>query len=161
MSRIVEVSCFFTNQPDYPQLQIPAHVQAELGPDFIVFNAPRPLYGMEWRGEFRHGVFYAAVDLRNEWATTWIKSNLSLDASVCVQLPDAVLDARFAEIVRDLEAKHGYKVDIDDFEWPQRWDSIHLRMGKLYYDGDPFALLAAMRVLERTGVLPATERVPA
>ncbi len=52
-------------------------------PNWIVFNAPRPLYGdREWQGDFLHGRFYAAVDPNGDKAEWCIKENKSLDAWV-------------------------------------------------------------------------------
>jgi hypothetical protein len=36
---------------------------ADIPEGWLIFNAPRPLWGQrQWTGEFRHGIFYAAVD---------------------------------------------------------------------------------------------------
>lgn len=58
---------------------------AAIPADWIIFNAPRPLYashilkdtGAAWNGEFVHGVFYTAVNPADEWT---IKRNGDLDA---------------------------------------------------------------------------------
>ena len=49
--------------------------------DWIIFNAPRPLYGTQtWQGDFAHGIFYAAVDpVGDPYAHDWIKRNAELD----------------------------------------------------------------------------------
>lgn len=47
---------------------------------WIVFNAPRPLYGHEeWQGEFQHGIFYVAVDPDGYGAEGFIRESTSLD----------------------------------------------------------------------------------
>lgn len=51
---------------------------------WIVFNAPRPLFGTEcWQGQFRHGVFYAAINPSDPYAQQWIRENAYLDGWVC------------------------------------------------------------------------------
>lgn len=49
--------------------------------DWVIFNAPRPLYGdVCWEGDFRHGVFYSAVDSEGDFSDLWIDRNFELDA---------------------------------------------------------------------------------
>ena len=55
---------------------------------WTVYNAPRPLLGHElWQGEFRHGIFYAAVapDDLDEFgdAPTFHKRNQENDGHTC------------------------------------------------------------------------------
>lgn len=47
-----------------------------------VHNAPRPLVGnIQWEGEFRHGIFYAAIDPADSLMTGYARrENASLDA---------------------------------------------------------------------------------
>lgn len=50
---------------------------------WLVFNAPRPIYGTWlWEGDFRHGIFYAALDPESNEAAALIKRNHELDASI-------------------------------------------------------------------------------
>jgi len=50
-----------------------------------IYNAARPLYGhKEWTGEFRHGVFYAAIYPDRDYADEYRRRNLELDAGVCI-----------------------------------------------------------------------------
>lgn len=71
--------------------QIPTRVRANIERGWTVYNAPRPLLGMEtWNGDFRHGVFFAAVapegDPADEFgdAPTMHERNQSLDGWPCV-----------------------------------------------------------------------------
>ena len=42
----------------YHEMTRPADIPA----DWTIYNAPRPLYGHKrWQGDFRHGIFFAAV----------------------------------------------------------------------------------------------------
>lgn len=52
--------------------------------DWIIFNAPRPLYGdVVGKGEFLYGIFYAAVNPNGDFAEQLCRENLRLDAVVC------------------------------------------------------------------------------
>lgn len=49
-----------------------------------IFNAPRPLVGdISWQSEFRHGVFFVAIDPGGENAKYCVKRNSELDAWLC------------------------------------------------------------------------------
>src|ERR1041385_549517 len=45
----------------------------------LVFNAPRPLYGHDWQGDFIHGIFYVSIDPSDHHAPRQIKDNVSYD----------------------------------------------------------------------------------
>lgn len=60
-------------------------------PEWIIYNAPRPLYGSPgreylgatrlcWQGDFVAGVFYAAVDPQDLDAALWRQRNYEQDA---------------------------------------------------------------------------------
>lgn len=53
--------------------------------NWIVMNAPRPLYGhKEWTGEFQHGVFYVALNPDDSCVhDMWMKKNEEQDAWIC------------------------------------------------------------------------------
>jgi len=78
---------------------------------WIIMNAPRPLIGdKEWQGDFRHGVFYAAIDPNNdeppgaEWR---IQQNKDLDGWVlkCVSQEEvnAYVRAKAADLNSDAD----------------------------------------------------------
>jgi hypothetical protein len=53
----------------------------EIPADWLIFNAPRPLYGdRTWIGPFCSGVFYAAVDPSGDGTAAYIKMDRELDA---------------------------------------------------------------------------------
>ena len=53
---------------------------ANVPEDWLIFNAPRPLLGdIEWQGDFRHGLFYVAIDPKGYIPESWIKRNCDLD----------------------------------------------------------------------------------
>jgi len=71
--------------------EIPDKVREYLDKGWTVYNAPRPIYGHEqWQGDFRHGVFFAAVaptdDPADEFndAPAFHRRNQELDASECM-----------------------------------------------------------------------------
>jgi hypothetical protein len=58
-------------------------------PDATIYNAPRPLWGISWIGDFVHGIHYAAVrDAQGEpesevyWTQKSHDDNISLDGWV-------------------------------------------------------------------------------
>ncbi|WP_156915980.1 hypothetical protein [Desulfatirhabdium butyrativorans] len=55
----------------------------DVPPNWIIFNAPRPLYGdKEWQGDFIHGRFYVAVDPNGDQAAWCVQQNKAMDAWV-------------------------------------------------------------------------------
>lgn len=92
----------------------PAHVPT----DSIIFNAPRPLYGDEWQGDFCSGVFYAAVHTHDPYRATWIKENKSLDARVLAYVSEET--AR--QMVRDYYLEHGYEVTQEQLD--EYWKDV-------------------------------------
>lgn len=70
MTRIITKPVIFTTAPR-PE-DIPA--------DWVVFNAPRPIYGHKcWEGEYNAGTFYAAIDMSDKWGEEYLKETLLLD----------------------------------------------------------------------------------
>jgi hypothetical protein len=56
---------------------------ANVPPGWAIWNAPRPIYGdLTWQGDFRHGIFYAAIDPAGERAAWQSQENHQLDAWV-------------------------------------------------------------------------------
>jgi hypothetical protein len=52
--------------------------------DHPIFNAPRPLIGDRcWQGEFRHGIFYASVNIAVARAERCTRDNISIDGWLC------------------------------------------------------------------------------
>lgn len=57
--------------------------EAEIPAGWLVFNAPRPLYGdRTWIGPFSKGVFYAAIDPTEDAAAANVEANRDLDAAL-------------------------------------------------------------------------------
>jgi hypothetical protein len=79
---------------------------------WLIFNAPRPLYGHKcWEGEFSSGRYYAAIDPADEWGKTYIKETIRLDGYLVEYITEDTIHAWFqAECERE-----GY--DAADFEW--------------------------------------------
>lgn len=59
--------------------------EAKIGPDWYIFNAPRPLPGhVTWTADFLHGVFYAAINPHEKNAVWLAEQCISLDGWVIV-----------------------------------------------------------------------------
>ena len=81
--------------------------------DWTIFNAPRPLFGTQtWRADFISGIFYGAVDPKDDRAEMWIRENNKLDADVLVWV--TIDEVRTA--VSKYYAKHypDLEIDIDE-----------------------------------------------
>ncbi len=111
----------------------PAHV----GAGNIIFNAPRPLYGEQWQGDFRHGIFYAAVAIASPEAALFIQKNLELDGWVC----EYISDAHLMTWAQAYAAREGF--DLADFDEDDIERSFFNEMGRVQVKvEDPLALLA-------------------
>jgi hypothetical protein len=63
--------------------QDPSNRPADIPENWIILNAPRPLYGhKQWDGPFLHGIFYAAIDPDDDAGNWMLKNSISLDAWV-------------------------------------------------------------------------------
>jgi len=94
-------------------------VQAEQD-GVIIFNAPRPLYGETWTGDFISGVFYAAVDTGNQTPSLvddcflWqiqIDKNVRLDAAVLTWFNDEDLDRFTKEYTEWLSKEYNRPIE--------------------------------------------------
>uniref|UniRef100_A0A6M3L5N4 Uncharacterized protein n=1 Tax=viral metagenome TaxID=1070528 RepID=A0A6M3L5N4_9ZZZZ len=89
--------------------------------EWPIFNAPRPIYGVEtWEGDFHHGRFYAAVDLDDSLAAMVINENIVNDAWVC----EYITKAHAIEWAKEYYSKMS-KINLDDFE-PQDLVEVYL-----------------------------------
>lgn len=99
---------------------VPAHVPENA----IIFNAPRPLLGEYWEGEFISGIFYAAITDDNPYKESLIAQNKALDATVLIFVPEA--EAR--KLVQDYLIAEGYgeiKSDLfEEFWWDCFYDNL-------------------------------------
>ena len=85
---------------------------------WTIYNAPRPLYGhVRWQGDFRHGIFFAAVapegDPADEFndAAEYHKRNRQLDGHECLWVPKAEV------MVYGAQKAAEYGVDLDEFDY--------------------------------------------
>jgi hypothetical protein len=83
---------------------------------YTVYNAPRPLLGHElWQGDFRHGIFYAAVapDDLDEFgdAPTFHKRNRELDGYTCEIITKEAVMAYGVKVAEE------YNRNLADFEY--------------------------------------------
>lgn len=66
----------------FTEIDVLAERPAEAPAGWLVFNAPRPIYGaVTWQGVFLHGIFYAAVDPADgEYSRQYMEANGKFDA---------------------------------------------------------------------------------
>ena len=91
----------------------------DVPPNFAVFNAPRPLIGAKtWSGDFRHGIFYAAIDLTLPGAERCIRDNVSLDGWLCEYITRTDVEKwgrERASILKIRYEDHSYET------WEESW----------------------------------------
>ena len=89
------------------------------GDDWAVWNAPRPLYGDEcWEGDFRHGIFYAAVRRDDPRFEKLAEENWCLHGQPVVVVTDAqiraAVEAKLAEYGYTFESAHEVGIEPAD-----------------------------------------------
>lgn len=95
---------------DPSRMEKPEHVPD----DWEIYNAPRPLYGHEhWKGHFRSGVFFVAIDPEGDYADEYREKTLQLDGHRCVFIDKSVI-----ETWGRARAAH-YNVDFDTFDFSE------------------------------------------
>ena len=99
----------------YHKTERPADIPA----DWTIYNAPRPLFGhVRWQGDFRHGVFFAAVapegDPADEFndAAEFHKRDRQLDGHECLWVSKAEVMAYGAQKAAE------YGIDLAEFDYP-------------------------------------------
>lgn len=85
-------------------------------PDAVIFNAPRPLFGYEWKGDPCFGIFYAAIGPDDYNRINFIDQNRRLDATVLIFVSEE--EAR--RQVREYLAAEGY-ADVEDDIFEDYW----------------------------------------
>lgn len=85
----------------------------EIPANWLIFNAPRPLAGhVGWIGEFRHGLFYVAIDPGDEWGQRYIRRTIELDGWL-IEFVDRVTTLKaFAQ--KTIDEYRLYTVPVDD-----------------------------------------------
>jgi hypothetical protein len=114
------------NLEGFETRQILGDRPADIPENWIVFNAPRPLFGTlitaaggpqagcTWIGDFVTGRLYAAVDPEDEDAQRWIDENRSLAAVILVYVSQEELDQRVDEWAVGYAKK--YNLDLTEFD---------------------------------------------
>ncbi len=113
-------------------------------PGWLIFNAPRPLSGtltadgqMVWVGEFRHGIYYAAVNPAPEdCGPALIKLNVELDGWLCQYVTEPDIE----DWGRAYCAEYGIDYAEQDFRDIQR--SYFNQMGQEVLEMTPAALIS-------------------
>lgn len=142
----------FIDHPDYVRFAPPEKASGDYAPgEYVFFNAARPLYGgVTWTGDFRHGVFYAAVNLAHEGAQREIENNLSLDGHPVVVLTQEVIERRFAEICVEQSRRMERPIDPADWDFEDKVTTVYGRIRPVWYT-TPEALRDAVQQVEQTG----------
>lgn len=93
----------------------------------LLMNAPRPLVGHETLegGLFLTGRFYALIDLRDEMAAEYIKTNKALDAAVVLPCP---IDFQLAIVLNGCRYFDAYM----DMKYEDRLMELKPQIDKLY-----------------------------
>lgn len=78
---VVQTRAILGQREDY----IAADHREAIGPDWLIFNAPRPIYGhITWENTLLGAWFYGAVNPHAPEAAYFIRENISLDARALV-----------------------------------------------------------------------------
>lgn len=94
----------------------------DLPEGWLVFNAPRPLYGdWSWQGVFRSGIFYVAVDPTEETGAAFIKRNHENDARLVTWVSRADVLAEVVAYYQDVAKMYDRVVEVwgQPEEWPE------------------------------------------
>jgi hypothetical protein len=68
---------------------------------WLVFNAPRPLRGdRNWEGQFKHGIFYVAIDPMSDEANDMVAENDESDGWLCQYVTEEAVMAWAREYFR-------------------------------------------------------------
>lgn len=75
---------------------------SNIPPSWLIFNAPRPLWGTRtWEGDFLHGVFYAAIDPDDQFAENMIRANVDDDGWLLVWVTWDYVLSWFVDYAKD------------------------------------------------------------
>ncbi len=98
-----------------------------ISPEAVLYNAPRPLYGLEWQGDFIHGIFYSVIEPTDEHFDLFDARNASLDAYALVHVTREEVWAWAVEHYKaeglDLNDKEQYDPD-DPYIWGMVWGAF-------------------------------------
>jgi len=86
----------------------------EVGPDWEIWNAPRPLYGhLSWYGPFLSGLLYSAIDPNGDYAEEYREFNRRNDARLLQWVTMEEVIEKVKWYYRDLIEEK--EVNMDDF----------------------------------------------
>ncbi len=97
---------------------------ADIPQNWLIFNAPRPLCGARcWTGEFRHGIYYAAVDPADYAAAVFVRQNDNLDGYLTEYPTEAEVRLHAAAKIAVYSARCDYPLTLDDYDYSdyQEW----------------------------------------
>lgn len=98
---------------------------ADVPADWLIFNAPRPLYGKEYTGDFKHGIFYAAIDPADDHAAQFIYENQRNDGWLIQYIDQGVVDAWATKYAKEND------FDLAEFDRCDILDSFALYNGRV------------------------------
>ncbi len=82
---------------------------ADVPQDWMIRNASRPLPGhKEWVGDFRHGIFFSAVDPEADDAERLTERCKSLDGWLCVWRTRQDVEDYVHEMAKERGLDHGF-----------------------------------------------------
>jgi hypothetical protein len=140
-SMLAKVRTYFTSKNPLPE-SVPSN--------WIIFNTTRPLVGTKTfeNASYLHGRFYAAIDPSDEFASQYIKSDISLDGYVIKIISDDLLSKMVKNTIPEkyLEALERLPADKQN-QYMQ--DNKHKINGKTYVE--------AMQMMEDAYNEPETE----
>lgn len=120
---------------------------ADIPADWLIFNAPRPLYGQEFVGEFKHGILYAALDPNDDHAAQFIYENQRNDGWLIQYIDQSVVDAWAAQYAKDND------FDLSEFDLRDILDSFALYNGRV-----TIPYIPKMSALELIKLIPQVAR---
>ena len=83
---------------------------ASIPDGWLIFNAPRPLPGQQWEGEYLRGRHYSAVSPADELKDLLLKSIDDLDGWLVIEASEGDFELWIEKEV----ASHSYKGIVDD-----------------------------------------------
>ena len=94
------------------KLTVVRHRPYQAPEGWLVFNAPRPIYGhKDWIGDFLTGVFFVAVDPEGDNAEWMIKRNTELDARLLEYMSQEEWDRQVDEYGAMMAEEHGINLE--------------------------------------------------
>lgn len=103
----------------------------KIGPDWEIYNAPRPLYGtVTWVSpkDGIEGWFFAAIDPKDEYADRWRQETIALDGCLLHFIEPSVWNQMVEDYAQATARDLGIEVNEFDFrDWEQSFRNFRER----------------------------------